>query len=61
MRTLKLGQEDKNYLEFKKHNDNKILIEAVDQEGHKSQFSIEDEELEILYRYMIGEDDEQSE
>jgi len=61
MRTLKLGQEDKNYLEFKRNSENKIYIEAVDGEGHKSHFTIADEELEILYRYMIGEDDEQSE
>lgn len=55
MRTLKFGHDDKNYLEFKKH-DNNIHIEAVDKDGQRSKFLLTEEELEILYRYMIGDD-----
>ena len=54
MRTLKLGQ-DKKYLEFKKDTDNKIQLEVV-VDKMKTIFNLEKEELEIVYRYMIGDD-----
>lgn len=56
MRTIKIGEKENNYLEFKRDND-KITIEAVDKEGRISKFVIDDEELEIVYRYIIGGDD----
>jgi len=55
MRQIKIGNKEKSYLEFKKEEDDDIMVEAVDDSGHVSKFTISNEELEVLYRYMIGE------
>jgi len=56
MRTLKIGT-DKKYLEFKKDSENKIQLEVV-VDKMKSVFTLEKDELEIIYQYMKGDDNE---
>ena len=61
MRQIKIGDKDKNYLEFRKSDScDKIMITAMDDSDHKSEFSISQEELEVVYRYMIGDNEERT-